>query len=77
MLFRSCPVNRPKVVETTALGAAFMAGLAVGFWTGTEEIESLRQVDRIFFPEITEDDREKFYAGWQKAVSRARDWAEK
>ena len=72
-----CPVNRPKVVETTALGAAFMAGLAVGFWSGTEEIEALRQVDRNFFPEITEDDREKYYAGWQKAVSRARDWAEK
>ncbi len=71
-----CPVNRPKVVETTALGAAYLAGLAVGFWSGLDEIRSIRAVDRIFFPEMTQDERDKAYAGWQKAVSRARNWIE-
>ena len=72
-----CPVNRPKVVETTALGAAYLAGLAVGFWSGLDEIRSIRAVDRIFFPEMTQDERDKAYAGWQKAVSRARNWIER
>ena len=72
-----CPVNRPKVVETTALGAAYLAGLAVGFWGGLDEISQIREVDRIFFPEMTEDEREKAYAGWQKAVQRAQNWAER
>ncbi len=71
-----CPVNRPKVVETTALGAAYLAGLAVGFWGGLDEISEIRAVDRIFFPEITQEERDKAYAGWQKAVQRARNWAE-
>lgn len=71
-----CPVNRPKVVETTALGAAYLAGLAVGFWSGLDEISEIRTVDKIFFPIITDDEREEKYKGWQKAVSRARDWVE-
>lgn len=71
-----CPVNRPKVVETTALGAAYLAGLAVGFWSGLDEISEIRTVDKIFFPEITDDEREEKYKGWQKAVSRARDWVD-
>lgn len=71
-----CPVNRPKVVETTALGAAYMAGLAVNFWSGLDEISEIRSVDKVFFPAITEEEREFKYRGWQKAVDRAKGWEE-
>ena len=70
------PVNRPKTVETTALGAAYLAGLAVGFWTNKEEIENIREVSRIFTPEMDEETRTRLYAGWKKAVTRAMKWAE-
>lgn len=70
-------VNRPKVVETTALGAAYMAGLAVGFWKDLDEIENVREVDRIFVPAIDNDKREKLLYGWHKAVDRAKGWEEK
>ena len=69
-------VNRPKVVETTALGAAYLAGLAVGFWESIDEIKSIRQADKVFTPEITLDERNKAYAGWKKAITRAKDWVE-
>ncbi|TBL79940.1 glycerol kinase GlpK [Paenibacillus thalictri] len=61
-------VTRPKVNETTALGAAFLAGLSVGFWSGQEEIERLWELDQTFVPEQDEQFREQKYAGWQKAV---------
>ena len=70
-------VNRPKIVETTALGAAYMAGLAVGLWGSLEEIEENRQVDKIFEPKMPLEKRNKLYAGWKKAVSRAMDWEDK
>ena len=70
------PVNRPKTVETTALGAAYLAGLAVGFWTDKDEIEHIREVSKIFTPEMDEQTRTKLYAGWKKAVTRAMKWAE-
>ena len=70
------PVHRPKVIETTALGAAYLAGLAVGFWKDTEEISTKWNVDRAFNPEMNEDHREKIYAGWKKAVNRALVWEE-
>ena len=70
------PVHRPKVIETTALGAAYLAGLAVGFWKDTEEISTKWNVDRVFNPEMNEDHREKIYAGWKKAVNRALVWEE-
>ena len=73
----SAKVNRPKLVETTALGAAYMAGLAVGFWKDFDEIERVREVDRIFIPAIDNNTREEMMKGWRKAVSRARDWEEK
>ena len=73
----SAKVNRPKLVETTALGAAYMAGLAVGFWKDFDEIERVREVDRIFIPAIDNNTREEMMKGWKKAVSRARDWEEK
>lgn len=73
----SAKVNRPKLVETTALGAAYMAGLAVGFWEDFDEIERVREVDRIFVPAIASDKKEEMLKGWKKAVSRAMDWEEK
>ncbi len=70
------PVDRPQMVETTALGAAFLAGLAVGFWKDEEELSSLREVDRIFTPKMSFEDSQKLYAGWKKAVKRSMDWEE-
>ncbi len=69
-------INRPVLVETTALGAAYMAGLAVGFWQSFDEIENIREVNRIFTPEISEEKREKLLEGWHKAVERSKDWEE-
>lgn len=69
-------VNRPKTIETTALGAAYLAGCAVGFWSGIEEIASFWQSDRIFKPQMTDDRRIELYGGWKKAVKRSMDWAE-
>ena len=69
-------VNRPKTVETTALGAAYLAGLAVNFWDNKDEIEQIREVDREFTPELDQEARDKVYAGWKKAVTRACDWEE-
>ncbi len=69
-------VNRPKMVETTAIGAAYLAGLAVGFWKDTEEIQKIREVDRVFEPQMDMEKREKRYKGWLRAVERSRDWVE-
>ncbi len=69
-------VNRPKMVETTAIGAAYLAGLAVGFWKDTAEIEKIREVDRVFEPQMDIEKREKRYRGWLRAVERSRDWVE-
>ena len=73
--FSGVPVVRPKVTETTALGAAYLAGLAVGFWSGVDEIASQWQVDRIFEPQMSPDARAAKLARWHKAVARAGDWA--
>ncbi|MBE3579052.1 MAG: glycerol kinase GlpK [Caldanaerobacter subterraneus] len=70
------PVDRPQVIETTALGAAYLAGLAVGFWNSREEIEKNWNIDRRFKPAMAEEKREKLYRGWKKAVERAMKWAE-
>lgn len=67
-------VNRPKVVETTALGAAYLAGLAVGVWKDQDEIASNRQVDKIFTPNIKPEKRDFLYTGWKKAVTKAMNW---
>ena len=69
-------VNRPKTIETTALGAAYLAGLAVGVWKDRDDIEQNREVDRIFTPEMDKPTRDKYYEGWKRAVGRSRDWAE-
>ncbi len=70
------PVCRPKIRETTALGAAYLAGLAVGFWSGREEIRALRQTDRLYQPDMTDKTRERLLRGWHKAVGRSLNWAE-
>jgi glycerol kinase len=70
------PVVRPVVEETTALGAAYAAGLAVGFWQGTEELRSLWKADRTFEPAITRDQRDHLYSGWKRAVRAALVWTE-
>lgn len=62
------PINRPETIETTALGAAFLAGLAVGFWESPEEIHNIRLVDRKFTPAMSETHRQKLLEGWKAAV---------
>ncbi|HTO70685.1 MAG TPA: glycerol kinase GlpK [Myxococcota bacterium] len=69
------PVRRPKVLETTALGAAYLAGLATGFWKDRRQIAKNWQEDRYFEPEISEAKREELYRGWLRAVERSRGWA--
>jgi glycerol kinase len=69
------PVVRPLITETTALGAAYLAGLGVGFWTGTQELERAWQVDRRFEPAMSTDERDRRHAKWLNALSRARGWA--
>jgi len=69
-------VVRPRVWETTALGAAYMAGLTVNYWNSQKEIATLWQADRVFSPKMTPELRQKEYANWKKAVSRALEWEE-
>ncbi|KAF1046628.1 glycerol kinase GlpK [Xylophilus sp.] len=69
------PVVRPKVTETTALGAAYLAGLAVGFWSGGDEIAALWAADRRFAPALDAAARQARHARWRQAVDRARKWA--
>ena len=71
------PVERPTMIETTAWGAAALAGLAVGFWPDQEAIAALRRVDRVFEPTMSADRRARLLAGWRRAVERSRDWARK
>lgn len=68
------PVKRPLVIETTALGAAYLAGLAVGFWDSQDEIKEKWAIDREFTSTMSEDMRKKKYRGWKKAVERSMDW---
>ena len=68
------PVVRPKVTETTALGAAYLAGLAVGFWKDQKQIAAQWQVDRRFTPDMKSGDRKRLQGGWNKALDRARRW---
>lgn len=70
------PVDRPQVIETTALGAAYLAGLATGFWKDKDEIAANWNVDRQFKPSMDEEKKEKLYKGWKKAVERSLNWAE-
>jgi len=69
------PLVRPEVTETTALGAAYLAGLATGFWNNKEEISRKWKADKKFLPGIDNETKEKLYSGWKKAVQRALNWA--
>lgn len=69
-------VVRPIITETTALGAAYLAGLAVGFWKSKEEIAKKWAVSQEYSPNLDEDVKEKLYRGWKKAVDRAKGWEE-
>ncbi|MCK4258476.1 MAG: glycerol kinase GlpK [Halanaerobiales bacterium] len=69
-------VSRPQIVETTAMGVAYLAGLAVGFWKDRDEIRGLMHLDKTFIPKMQEDKRIKLYHGWKKAVERVLGWEE-
>ena len=71
----NAPVYRPRCVETTATGAAYLAGLAVGYWKNTDEIRKNWQVDRCFQPQIPREQRDGMLAGWKKAVACCKGWA--
>jgi glycerol kinase len=68
------PVIRPKVTETTALGAAYAAGLAVGFWEGLDELRERWAEDKRWEPQMSDEDREAQHRQWKKAVQRTLDW---
>ena len=68
------PVVRPKVAETTSLGAAYAAGLAVGFWSNFAELRANWGLDKQWIPQMEEAMRNKLYLGWKKAVSRTFNW---
>lgn len=80
MQFQSDMLNtkviRPSIIETTALGAAYLAGLAIGYWKNLDDIQKQWQVDRIFDPAMRETERIELSKGWQRAVSAAKVWAE-
>jgi glycerol kinase len=70
------PVIRPKVVETTALGAAYAAGLAVGFWSDQDELRERWAEDKRWEPEMSDEDRDAQYHQWKKAVDRSLGWVD-
>jgi glycerol kinase len=69
-------VERPPVLEVTALGVAMLAGLAVGFWSDRADLGSAGERAQVFEPKLDAARREALYAGWKRAVERSRDWAE-
>ncbi len=71
------PVVRPRITETTALGAAYAAGLAVGYWANRAELKRNWGVDKRWQPAMEEAQRAKLYGAWQKAVRRSFDWIER
>ena len=72
----NAPVHRPKCVETTAMGAAYLAGLAVGYWKNKEEVKANWQIDRKFHPCLAEEERSRRIAGWNRAVKCSFGWAQ-
>jgi glycerol kinase len=70
------PVIRPKITETTALGAAFAAGLSIGFWESQDELVALWEEDKRWTPQMAQAERERRAHFWKKAVSRSFDWLE-
>jgi glycerol kinase len=70
-----CPVLRPVCIETTSLGAAYLAGLATGYWKSQQDILDNWQIERRFEPAMSAEKREELVKGWEKAVSRVMGWA--
>ena len=70
------PVVRPSIAETTALGAAYAAGLAVGFWSGLDELKSKWRADKEWFPQMDTETRDRYYSNWKKAVTKTFNWIE-
>jgi glycerol kinase len=68
------PVRRPQVTETTALGAAYLAGLGVGLWSGKDEIAAKWRQEAEFTPRMCSEDRDRLYRGWAEAVGRSLRW---
>ena len=68
------PVDRPRIIETTALGAAYLAGLAVGFWSSKDEISRKRISNKKFQPKMSENKKKELYLGWKRAVDRSKNW---
>ena len=71
----NAPVERPACIETTAMGAAYLAGLAVGFWSSKEDVKRNWQISKTFKPEMEANEREEKLAGWAKAVKCTFGWA--
>lgn len=72
----NCEVARPKVTEVTALGAAYLAGIAVGYWNGLDELKNKAKIDTLFQPQADDDKRRRRYQGWKHAVKCAQFWAQ-
>ena len=70
------PVEVPETLETTALGAAYLAGLAIGFWEDREEVKSRWRLRRRYEPQMDEEERERLYGRWKEAVARSKEWAQ-
>jgi glycerol kinase len=70
------PVGRPAMFETTALGAAALAGLSTGYWSEPDELRDVQKLDRGFEPRLSEGEREELLRGWRRAVRAAAAWAE-
>lgn len=71
-----CPVVRPNVLETTALGAAYLAGISVGYWKDIDELKKQWSMDKVFNPRMNESESERLLGDWHKAVGRSENWAE-
>ena len=69
------PVVRPRLLESTAMGAAYLAGLAVGYWQSTAELDAQWKPERVFEPRMSETEREVLKTMWHQAVTRSRGWA--
>jgi glycerol kinase len=67
-------VERPVITETTTLGAAYLAGLATGYWKNVEEISMFWKVEKRFEPQISQEERDKLYQGWNNAIAHAKGW---
>ncbi len=70
------PVERPRTTETTALGAAYLAGLAVGYWKDIDEIARIWRREELFQPTMSKEEKDRLYAGWQKAIKKSEKWVE-